>query len=155
MDNLPKIGHDESLNISTEGLSYILNNFDPNCPQRNFLWTVDYKVELPVRVKKVGPGSEKPYTFCELWKQTMAKFPDNNAINYEVSPNKWITWNYRKYYDECCVFGKSLIALGIKNYSSVNIIGFNSPYWAVAFSGSIFGHYLPIGIYTTNGPDAC
>lgn len=64
MDNLPKIGHDESLNISTEGLAHILNNFDPNCPERNFLWTVDYKVELPVRVKKVGPGSEKPYTFC-------------------------------------------------------------------------------------------
>lgn len=27
--------------------------------------------------------------------------------------------------------------------------------WAVAFSGSILGNYLPIGIYTTNGPDAC
>ena len=25
----------------------------------------------------------------------------------------------------------------------------------MAFSGSIFGNYIPIGIYTTNGPDAC
>lgn len=25
----------------------------------------------------------------------------------------------------------------------------------MAFYGSIFGHYLPIGLYTTNGPDAC
>jgi long-chain-fatty-acid--CoA ligase ACSBG len=48
-----------------------------------------------------------------------------------------------------------LIALDIKTYSAINIIGYNSPQWAVAFSGSIFGHYLPIGIYTTNGPDAC
>jgi long-chain-fatty-acid--CoA ligase ACSBG len=48
-----------------------------------------------------------------------------------------------------------LISLGVKGYSAVNIIGFNSAPWAVAFSGSIFGHYLPIGIYTTNGPEAC
>ena len=48
-----------------------------------------------------------------------------------------------------------MIALGLTDYSAVNIIGFNSPQWAVAFSGSILGHYLPIGIYTTNGPEAC
>mgnify|MGYP006992469348 CR=1 FL=1 len=40
-------------------------------------------------------------------------------------------------------------------YSSVNIFGFNSAPWAIAFSGSIFGHYLPVGIYTTNNADAC
>jgi long-chain-fatty-acid--CoA ligase ACSBG len=37
----------------------------------------------------------------------------------------------------------------------VNIIGFNSAEWAYAFHGSILGHYLPIGMYTTNGPEAC
>jgi long-chain-fatty-acid--CoA ligase ACSBG len=48
-----------------------------------------------------------------------------------------------------------LIAFGISEYTAVNIIGFNSVQWAVAFFGSIFGHYLPIGMYTTNGPDTC
>lgn len=38
---------------------------------------------------------------------------------------------------------------------SVNIMGFNSPEWIIAFYGSIFGHYLPVGVYTTNSPDAC
>jgi long-chain-fatty-acid--CoA ligase ACSBG len=38
---------------------------------------------------------------------------------------------------------------------SVNIIGFNSPEWIIAFYGSIFGRFLPVGIYTTNGPEAC
>ena len=66
-----------------------------------------------------------------------------------------MTWDYQKYYDESINFAKSLIALGIPNYSTVNIIGFNSPEWAVTFSGSILGNYIPIGIYTTNGPDAC
>ena len=48
-----------------------------------------------------------------------------------------------------------MIALGIPAFSTINIIGFNSPQWAYAFHGSILGGYLPIGIYTTNGPDAC
>ncbi len=37
----------------------------------------------------------------------------------------------------------------------MNIIGFNSAEWAFAFHGSILGHYLPIGMYTSNGPEAC
>lgn len=57
MDTLPKISQNENIDVSTEGLSYILKNFDATCPDRNFLWTTDYKTELPVRVKKSGPGS--------------------------------------------------------------------------------------------------
>lgn len=57
MSNLPKIPEDENLVISKVGLEYIINNFDPQVPDKNFLWTTDYKVELPVRVKKTGKGS--------------------------------------------------------------------------------------------------
>lgn len=90
-----------------------------------------------------------------MWKKAVAEFPNNPALNFEAAPNKWVTWNFKQYYDESCTFAKALISLGITNYSAINIIGFNSVYWAVAFSGSILGNYLPIGIYTTNGPDAC
>lgn len=48
------------MSISGEGLNYILSNLDPLNPSKNFLWTTDYKVELPIRVKKQGYGSEKP-----------------------------------------------------------------------------------------------
>jgi len=34
-------------------------------------------------------------------------------------------------------------------------LGWNAPEWNIAFYGSIFGNYLPVGVYTTNGPDAC
>ena len=44
MNHLPKIPHDENINISSDGLSYILNNYDASCPERNFLWTSDYHV---------------------------------------------------------------------------------------------------------------
>ena len=49
------------------GIAYILKNFDPQVPDRNFLWTTDYRVELPVKVKKSGKGSEQPSTFTKMW----------------------------------------------------------------------------------------
>lgn len=85
----------------------------------------------------------------------MAQFGQLGALTYEVAFNQWRTITYRQYYDMAIGFAKSLIALGVPEYTAVNIIGFNSVEWAVAFYGSIFGHYLPIGLYTTNGPDAC
>ena len=57
VNNLPKLPEDEVMHVSSQGLEHILNNFDPNVPARNFLWTTDYRVELPVRVKKSGKGS--------------------------------------------------------------------------------------------------
>jgi long-chain-fatty-acid--CoA ligase ACSBG len=155
MSNLPKIPDDEYLSVSKEGLEYILANFDVQVPDRNFLWTTDYRVELPVRVKKGGPGSEHPYTLVEMWRESLAKFGQHGALTYETAPNQWRTITYRQYYDLSVNFARSLIALGISEYTAVNIIGYNSVEWAVAFYGSIFGHYLPIGLYTTNNPDAC
>ena len=32
MDFLPKIEQDQIVNISNEGINYILNNIDPKCP---------------------------------------------------------------------------------------------------------------------------
>ena len=136
-------------------MDYILQNFDPTAPERNFLWTSDYKVELPVRVKKSGSGSEPPQTVPQMWKDTVNKFGTRAALNYENKPNQWVTLTYQQYYDLSINFAKALITLGISNYTAVNIIGFNSPQWAIAFTGSIFGHYLPVGIYTTNAPEAC
>lgn len=39
--------------------------------------------------------------------------------------------------------------------AAVNIIGFNAPEWNIAFMGSVHAHNLPVGIYTTNNPEAC
>jgi long-chain-fatty-acid--CoA ligase ACSBG len=68
---------------------------------------------------------------------------------------KLLTWTYEQYFADCCNFGKALIALNITPHRSVNIIGFNAPEWSITFYGSIFGNCLPVGIYTTNGPEAC
>ena len=38
---------------------------------------------------------------------------------------------------------------------AVNIMGFNSPEWAIAFFGSILHNNVVSGVYITNGSDAC
>jgi long-chain-fatty-acid--CoA ligase ACSBG len=82
MDILPKLPSDESMEISGKGLEYILKNYDPEVPDRNFLWTSDFRVELPVRVKKTGLGSEKPYTVTEMWRRVMEIYANDNALNF-------------------------------------------------------------------------
>jgi len=69
--SLPKLPEDEYISISNQGLEYIINNYNPQIPQKNFLWTDDYRVELPVRVKKSGPGSELPFTLIQVWKESL------------------------------------------------------------------------------------
>jgi long-chain-fatty-acid--CoA ligase ACSBG len=125
--NLPKLPEDEYACISSKGLEYILNHFDPKAPEKNFLWTADYRVELPVRVKKSGPGSEKPYTLIELWKEILPKFGDLAALTWEDKPDHWTSLTYKQYFNEGIRFAKSLITLGIPEYTAINIIGFNSP----------------------------
>ncbi len=68
---LPKLPSDEYISISNKGLEYIINHYDPQLPDKNFLWTDDYRVELPVRIKKQGPGSEAPFTLVQVWKETL------------------------------------------------------------------------------------
>ena len=69
--------------------------------------------------------------------------------------NKEYTWTWREFYQQSVSFAKSLEKIGIDYRKVVNIMGFNSPEWAISFFGSIL-HSNPVsGVYTTNGPDAC
>jgi len=52
-------------------------------------------------------------------------------------------------------FGKALIKLNITPMKALNIIGFNSSAWFITFYGAIFAKVLPVGVYSTNGPEAC
>ncbi len=52
-------------------------------------------------------------------------------------------------------FAASMIAYQFPQFTSVNIIGFNSPEWAIAFYGSLFARSIATGIYTTNSQQVC
>ena len=64
-------------------------------------------------------------------------------------------WTWKQYYDEIVSFSKSLHQLGIEERKAVNIMGFNSPEWAISFYGSIFHNNVVSGVYITNGAAAC
>lgn len=66
-----------------------------------------------------------------------------------------ITINFKTYYEESFKFAKALIALKFAEFTSINIIGFNSPQWFFAFYGCLFARCIPIGIYTTNNTETC
>lgn len=54
----PKLDDDEYFYCSPEGFQKVASNYDPKDPYKNYNWTNDYTLELPIRVKKSGPGSE-------------------------------------------------------------------------------------------------
>lgn len=66
-----------------------------------------------------------------------------------------MTTTYKEYYGLCVKFAKSLLAIGCKDFSVINLIGFNAPEWSIAYFGSIFARCIPVGIYTTNSQPTC
>ena len=90
----------------------------------------------------------------DFFRRALIEIPNNTAMKVKRN-GQWKTWTFAQYYADACSFAKGLISVGLTPYSAVNIIGFNAPEWMIAFFGSIFGNYLPIGLYTTNNPDAC
>ena len=73
-----------------------------------------------------------------------------------VQKNKKIySWTWNQYYKDCVSFAKSLHFIGVDSRKAVNIMGFNSPEWAIAYFGSMMHNNVVSGVYTTNGADAC
>jgi len=99
-------------------------------------------------------GSEVPKTLLDVFRRVLTEIPNNPALKVKRN-NQWQSWTYAQYYSDACDFAKGLISFGLTPYCSVNIIGFNAPEWYISFFGSIFGNYLPVGLYTTNNADAC
>ena len=69
--------------------------------------------------------------------------------------NKEFIWTWKDYNNQAVAFAKSLHKLNVDQRKVVNIMGFNSPEWAISCMGSILHNNCVSGVYTTNGPDAC
>jgi long-chain-fatty-acid--CoA ligase ACSBG len=63
-----------------------------------------------------------------------------------------LSWN--QYYSESLAFAKALHVIRIDERKAVNIMGFNSPEWAIAYCGSMMHNNVVSGVYTTNGMEA-
>ena len=63
---------------------------------------------------------------------------------------KWVSTSFTEWYELSLRVAKSLLALGLKRFEGVCIMGFNSPEWIFAQMGTIMAGGLATGIYTTN-----
>jgi long-chain-fatty-acid--CoA ligase ACSBG len=74
---------------------------------------------------------------------------------YTVAPGPPIQWTWREYYARVVGVARAFIALGVEQFDSVAIMGFNSPQWFTANLGSIAVGAKSAGIYTTSSSDQC
>ena len=52
-------------------------------------------------------------------------------------------------------FAKAMQVVGVQERKSVNIMGHNSPEWAISFMGGIYYNCVASGVYPTNNAEAC
>lgn len=113
------------------------------------------RTELPIHMESGdGTASLEPVTVPQLFERNVKSEPKRSALQVERG-GKWVKWTWQEYYEDVKNFGKALLAVDASERSSVNIIGFNSPEWLIAFMGAIFANNIPSGVYTTNSPEAC
>lgn len=117
-------------------------------------WVDDFESDLPILMRTTGYGSELPVTFVEVFKKAVKNAGRKEALRVKRS-GKWVSWTFSQYYEDSVRFAKAMINLGMGSKTCSNIIGFNSPEWLISFSGSILANCIPVGVYTTNGPEAC
>ena len=138
---------------------------------KNVFWTSEVSVELPIRMSTGGIAQFLgPRTIPAVFEVAKGERPDSPALRVQrpqmnirggtkqnASNPIWIeqTWSWMQYWDQCRAFAKSLHEIGVQERKAVNIMGFNSPEWAIAFYGAIFHNNIVSGVYITNGPDAC
>ena len=168
--NAPFLEEDEYLYMTPQGLQRFGQIYDPKEPLKHILWTDDYTVELPIKMKKSGPGnitscccmkltvailgSEMPLTLIDVLYTTHKMHKARTALRCKRE-GKYITWTYDQFYQDVQKFAKGLIELNIQPGKALNIIGYNAPEWIIAFYGGIYSSVLPVGVYTTNNAEAC
>ena len=113
------------------------------------MWTDDFTVELPIKRASEGIGALEPTTIIDEFRRSAKIYANRSAISVKRN-GKWQATNYADYYNLSVKFAASMIAYKFPQYTSINIIGFNSPEWAIAFFGGLFSRSISTGIYTTN-----
>jgi len=105
-------------------------------------------------MQPAGFGSMPPISLIDLFERVLSRAKDLPALSQKIN-NKWDTYTFQQYYDQSTGFAAACIRENLVKGAAVNIIAFNCREWNIAFMGSIFAGLLPVGVYTTNSPEAC
>ncbi|KAF0735436.1 hypothetical protein Ae201684_008123 [Aphanomyces euteiches] len=116
-------------------------------------WEVDTEVSL--RMTKTGPGALAPETIIDAFRKRVKASGNFPAYYSKKNGGEYTHKTWTEYFADCRRFAKSLIALGLSPFDTINIIGFNSIEWVTANMGGILAGCVSAGVYTTSNPDAC
>ena len=96
----------------------------------------------------------KPETLPSVFQKAAQMRADHPAVHV-MRNKKQLTWTWKQFQQDVMQFSKALHVLGVEERKAVNIMGFNSPEWAIAHYGSIFHNNVVSGVYATNTAEAC
>ena len=118
-------------------------------------WTTDINQELPIKMGSGGMSKHLvPETISTVFCRAAKQRGDAPAL-LVMRDNKEVIWSWKEFHQQTVAFAKSLDKIGVEQRKVVNVMGFNSPEWAISYYGSILHNSCVSGVYTTNGPDAC
>ena len=96
----------------------------------------------------------KPSTVTQVFLKAVEERGEASALNV-MRNGKHLKWSWKKFGQDATAFAKALTHLNVDERSCVNIMGFNSPEWAISYYGSVIHNNVVSGVYTTNGAEAC
>ena len=100
-------------------------------------------------------------TIFELFNKSMNNKPSSNFLAKEyrnAANNNKYEWKYmtrKELYDTVLSASRGFISLGVNQFESVCIMGFNSPQWFISNLAAIYCGGLSVGLYTTNNIGQC
>ncbi|XP_068599569.1 long-chain-fatty-acid--CoA ligase ACSBG2 [Brachionichthys hirsutus] len=118
------------------------------------LWTSQRDAEVKLRMGDSGITAEAPLTIGGMLASSAERFGDFTALSWKVGEQQK-SMTYKEYYQACRTAAKSFLKLGLQRFHGVGILGFNSAEWFIADVGAVLAGGFAVGIYTTNGADAC
>lgn len=117
-------------------------------------WTADPKGESKIQFAEVGMGSRKelppttiPQVFADAVKlkgqkialrsEQMPALAKGEPIPGPIALDRWTSWTYEAYYNDCRSVAKAMISLGFEAHDAANVLGFNCREWFVANMSAI------------------
>jgi len=119
-------------------------------------WVTEPNAEVPIRRSKEGVASLEPVTIMDVFQKAAKLNPDKIAWEkQDMKTGNWIKKTWADHFQTCKNMAKALIAAGLKQHETINIIGFNSNEWVEANMGCILAGGISAGQYTNNEAEAC
>ena len=124
-------------------------------PDGEFLhWISDITDELPIRMSTSSPNNIPPVSLYQLLAENDRVAGSRLAMRVQRN-KKWVNYTWSMVHSQSVQVARALVHLQVPERTCVNIIGFNSPEWLLAFTGCITANCVSVGVYTTNQTDAC